>query len=227
MKHVDSILNILMTIFMIISKCLLVIMTVIICVAVFFRHVLNSGLSWTDEVSLLFMMWFGFIAVSYGVKEDLHISVELFYNMFPKKLKFIVYKFNLLVTAILGCVLAFYAYGLMQTTMTNYMTATGWPTALRYAPVGICGVFMAIFAFRRLIGNEEIPERASIDLDDDVILEDSIPVIDEDTSTEESSDDSVDESDESADNPAQAPDDDITSHQDEDTPIKEEMEDKL
>lgn len=163
LKYVDAFFNLMMGIFMVISKCLLIIMTMIICTSVFFRYVLDTGLSWTDEVSLLFMMWFGFIAVSYGVKEDLHISVELFYNMFPKKIKWLVIKFNLLLTTALGCILAYYAYNLMQTTMTNYMTATGWPTATRYAPVGICGFFMAVYGFRRLISKDPIPEKVTLE----------------------------------------------------------------
>lgn len=144
---------------MIISKCLLVIMTMIICTSVFFRYVLNTGLSWTDEVSMLFMVWFGFISVSYGVKENLHISVELFYNMFPKKMKWVCVKFNYLVIFILGGLLAYNSYGLMQTTMTNFMTATRWPTAVRYAPVGICGVFMCFYAFRHMISKLEIEDK--------------------------------------------------------------------
>lgn len=158
MKYIDGFFNLLMGIFMVISKILLVVMTSIICTSVFFRYVLNTGLSWTDEVSMLFMVWFGFISVAYGVKEDLHIGVELFYNMFPKKLQWVCTKFKFLVIFVLGIILAYNSYGLMQTTMTNYMTATRWPTAVRYAPVGVCGVFMAFYSFRFLISKEKVAE---------------------------------------------------------------------
>ncbi len=154
MKYIDRFFCTLMDMFMILSKCLLVIMTLIICISVFFRYVLNSGLSWTDEVAMLFFVWFGFISVAYGVQQKLHIGVELFYNMFPSKMQTVVMKINYLIICILGILLVTNGIQLMESTMTNYMTATRWPTAVRYCPVAISGFFMAYFAFAHLIGYE-------------------------------------------------------------------------
>lgn len=154
MKWIDRFFCTLMDLLMILSKCLLVVMTLIICISVFFRYVLNSGLSWTDEVAMLFFVWFGFISVAYGVQHKLHIGVELFFNMFPRKIQTVCEKLCHAIVVVMGILLFVNGIQLMQTTMTNYMTATRWPTAVRYCPVAIAGLFMAYFSFAHLIGYE-------------------------------------------------------------------------
>lgn len=152
MKIVDKFFCRLMDMFMLLSKFLLVIMTLIICLGVFYRRVLNSGLSWTDEVAMLFMVWFGFISVAYGVQQKLHISVEVFHNIMPPMVQVFWNKFINVIVCVIGILLLVYGIKLMSTTMTNYMTATRWPTAVRYAPVAISGLFMSYFSFTDLIG---------------------------------------------------------------------------
>ncbi len=154
MTLVDRFICLLMNIFMLLSKTLLVIMTLIICVSVFFRYVLDTGLSWTDEVAMLFFVWFGFISVAYGVQQKLHISVEIFFSFFNKKLQWVVNKINSLIVCVIGCLIVTNGALLMESTMSNFMTATQWPTAVRYAPVAISGFFMAYFSFTQFIGFE-------------------------------------------------------------------------
>ncbi len=152
MKLIDRFFCLLMDLFMMLSKCLLVIMTLIICLSVFYRRVLNTGLSWTDEVAMLFMVWFGFISMAYGVQRKLHISVNVFYGMMPPKLQIFWNKFINTLVCVIGIVLFVYGIRLMSTTMTNLMTSTRWPTAIRYAPVAIAGLLMSYFSFADLIG---------------------------------------------------------------------------
>lgn len=152
MKLIDRFFCSLMNLFLMLSKCLLVAMTLIICVGVFYRRVLNNGLSWTDEVAMLFMVWCGFISMAYGVQQKLHIGVEVFYNLMPVNVQNILKKIvNALVLAI-GILLLFYGIKLAQSTMSNPMTATRWPASVRYVPVAISGLFMAYFSFAELIG---------------------------------------------------------------------------
>ncbi len=154
MTLVDRFICLLMDVFMLLAKTLLVIMTLIICISVFFRYVLDTGLSWTDEVAMLFFVWFGFISIAYGVQQKLHISVEFFFGMFNKKAQWVLNKINNLVVCAIGCLIVFNGILLMESTMSNFMTATQWPTAIRYAPVAISGFFIAYFSFAQLIGFE-------------------------------------------------------------------------
>jgi len=59
------------------SKFMMVAMVLITFVNVVLRYGFDSGLIWSEEVSLLLDVWFIFVAMSLGVKQDLHINLSL------------------------------------------------------------------------------------------------------------------------------------------------------
>lgn len=152
MKYIDTFFNIIMDVCIMIAKILLVGMTILVCVSVFYRYVLNKGIKWSDEVSMLLMVYFGFISIVYGVKEHLHLSVELFYNMFPEKIQNVFQKITMSMVALLGIMMAIYGSLLVKSTMNNVMTATRWPSATLYGIVPVAGVLIAYYAFIDVIG---------------------------------------------------------------------------
>jgi TRAP-type C4-dicarboxylate transport system permease small subunit len=59
---------------------LMALMTVIIAVVsaqVFLRYLFNSSIGWADEVSRLAFVWSIFIAIPLGVREGLHIGIQI------------------------------------------------------------------------------------------------------------------------------------------------------
>ncbi len=152
MEIIDKCFCYLMKFCMIVSKLLLLGMVGIICVSVFMRYVLNTGIRWSDEVAMLFMVWAGFVSIAYGVQQKLHISVEVFYSKMSEKLQLICTKFIHAFTSFFGIVVCVYGVKLMQSTMNNVMTATKWPAATLYAALPICGILIAYFSFADLVG---------------------------------------------------------------------------
>ncbi len=152
MKIIDRFFCGLMSFCIFLSKLMLIAMVMIMCVSVFYRYVLNSGIRWSDEVAMLLMVWFGFISVAYGVQHKLHISVELFYGMMPAKVQWACVKVINLMVCYLGVTVSYYGVKLMQSTMNNVMTATKWPASTLYAALPIAGVLIAYFSFTDLIG---------------------------------------------------------------------------
>ena len=152
MKKIDTFFNFLMDACIFLAKILLVAMTALICVSVFYRYVLNRGIKWSDEVSMLLMVWFGFISIAYGVQQGLHLSVEVFFNLFPQSVQKILAKITTAIVSLLGVMMAVYGVLLMQSTMHNVMTATRWPSATLYAVVPVSGILIAYFAFADCIG---------------------------------------------------------------------------
>lgn len=53
-------------------------------VHVFFRYVLKSPLTFTEELSRYLFIWFVFMGISYGIKESIHIRVNIIEEFFPK-----------------------------------------------------------------------------------------------------------------------------------------------
>ena len=54
------------------------------------RSVMNRAASWSEEVSLLMMIWFGYLGMALGVREDVHISIEFLFDRIPRGLQIVV-----------------------------------------------------------------------------------------------------------------------------------------
>ncbi len=66
---------------------LLVGMTMLVFSEVVLRFGFNTGISWSQEVTLYMMAWFVLFGASYGVKVGAHIGVDSFVKLFPKKMR--------------------------------------------------------------------------------------------------------------------------------------------
>lgn len=64
---------------------LLLAMTLIMGVQVFFRYALGMSLSWSEELTRYLFIWSGFLSVSYCSKKCLSIKIEQFVAAFPRR----------------------------------------------------------------------------------------------------------------------------------------------
>ena len=155
-----------------IGKVLLVLITVITCIQVFCRYVLDFSLRWSEEVPLIMMVWFGFIALAIGVRKKIHISIELFFNMFPSIIQKILLKFVDLLIMAFGIVMVYYGWKLSAAMMLSTMPATKMPTGYLYAVVPVSGVFVTFHSLMSLLGISH--DEDTKDEDDDVEVEESL-----------------------------------------------------
>lgn len=51
---------------------------------VFFRYVLHNPLSWTEELTRYLFICFVFMGISYGIKKDIHLRVNILETVLPK-----------------------------------------------------------------------------------------------------------------------------------------------
>ncbi len=65
----------------------LVAMTLLVFLDVVMRFGFNSGIAWSQEVTLYIMAWFVLFGASYGVKVSAHIGVDSFVKLFPKTIR--------------------------------------------------------------------------------------------------------------------------------------------
>lgn len=55
---------------------LMAVLVVIVVASVFFRYILLSPLTWSEEVGRYMMIWLGFLAASIAVRQGLHVGVD-------------------------------------------------------------------------------------------------------------------------------------------------------
>lgn len=60
-------------------------MVIIMGVQVFCRYVLNNSLSWSEELTRYMFIWCGFLSISYCVRNNNSIRIEMLTNLLPLK----------------------------------------------------------------------------------------------------------------------------------------------
>lgn len=69
-----------------VAAVLIAIMTVAVLAGVFFRYVLNNSLSWTEDSSILMMIWVAFLIAPYAYRTGGHVGIELVVTALPEAL---------------------------------------------------------------------------------------------------------------------------------------------
>lgn len=66
-----------------IANLCLAALVLVLAMQVFYRYVLQIGLSWSEEVSRFLFIWFVYVSASYAVQMGTHIRVSFFVDLLP------------------------------------------------------------------------------------------------------------------------------------------------
>ena len=132
-------------------------MTAIIGWQVFGRFVLNSSPSWTEQASLILMIWYVMFAAAAGVYEGFHIRIALLEEKLGPRARPLL-RFTALVVAVIGLVLLVYGTQLCWAVRGNTVPSLGVSRAVAYVPLPVSGLLMALFALPQIISGRHIAE---------------------------------------------------------------------
>jgi TRAP-type transport system small permease protein len=130
-------------------------MVLIVIWQVFGRYVLHKTPSWSEEVALLLMMYFGFLSISIGFRYQLHIRLTFIVDRFPKRIQFVLDKLADLLVAGFGILLIIEGYKFTVLTWTSTLPVTKLPTGVQYLIIPITGVITMIYGLLWLFGWKE------------------------------------------------------------------------
>lgn len=125
---------------------LLMIMTFLIFWGVVNRFILQHALQWCEELARYIGIWAALIGASLGVKRGIHIGVEAFILLLPKKVK----KYVSLLTTLLSfvfCITVAYVgfeYALRLVETQQVSPAMRMPMVWAYASVPVGCLLMAL-----------------------------------------------------------------------------------
>ncbi|KRE36791.1 TRAP transporter small permease [Paenibacillus sp. Soil522] len=131
-------------------------MAIIVAIQVITRKLFNFVFFWSEEITLLLMVWFSFMGIAIGFREKLHLAMDSFTNLLPKRINKVLDK------VIQVCIFAFGFYliknGWEFTVLMNESTlpATKLPNSSMYLVMPITGVMICVYTFLQLIGIETI-----------------------------------------------------------------------
>lgn len=133
---------------LLIAQLSLIIMLCTVFVNVILRFCFNSGISWAEEVPGLLVTLFTFIACAIGVRDHLHIAVNLVYDRLKKDGigRKVFDEITNIVTLVCGIIFISGGWQIMAKLMkrTGKLPMTGWPTWIQYIPL-IVGGFIMVF----------------------------------------------------------------------------------
>ncbi|MBA2938991.1 TRAP transporter small permease [Paenibacillus sp. CGMCC 1.16610] len=131
-------------------------MTLIVFVQVVTRKLFNFVFFWSEEVTLLLMVWFSFMGFALGFREKLHIAMDSVTQHFPKRVNKVLGK--IIDICIFGFGLYLVMNGWQFTELMNQSTlpATKLPTSFMYVVMPISGIMICIYSTLQLLGIQTI-----------------------------------------------------------------------
>lgn len=66
-----------------IAAVLIVLMTAVVVVGVFFRYVLDSSIAWSEEFAIVSAIWVAFLVAPFAYRTGGHVAIELIIQSFP------------------------------------------------------------------------------------------------------------------------------------------------
>ena len=128
---------------------LVVLMVLVVCFTVFTRYFLSYTPSWGEETALLCMVWFGFLSMALGVRDDLHLSITILDRVTPKFMEKAVALFKYICTFSYGFFMLRLGYRMVQVGRMNDMPGLGLSSGWLYAAVPIAGTANMVYSIEK------------------------------------------------------------------------------
>jgi TRAP-type C4-dicarboxylate transport system permease small subunit len=126
-------------------------MVIIVFYQVFARYLFHHVPAWSEEVSLLLMMWFGFLTIGYGFRHQLHLRVSMVMDLFPKRVGAYADIVADILIAAFGLFLIVEGYKFTVLTWSSTLPVTKLPSGVQYLIIPITGVMTMLYGLVLLV----------------------------------------------------------------------------
>ena len=144
-RPIGSTIHILHTTIEWICVVLLAVMIVVTVYQVFMRSVLNDATSWSEEVALLLMIWFGYLGMALGVREKTHISIEFVFDHLPLGVRIVVDAIGRILVSAFACAMVWEGIRLTSISTVQRFPATRLPRSSMYLVLVLSGSLMLVY----------------------------------------------------------------------------------
>ncbi|MEH6445785.1 MAG: TRAP transporter small permease [Oceanospirillaceae bacterium] len=118
---------------------------------VYGRYILNDSPTWVEQLALLMMITITFMSSATGIHERTHLAVDIVPMLCGPRVKIV---FKLICDLILcgfGVLMALKATELLKFTWSREISLLSIPEGVRYIPVIISGVLVALFSAANIL----------------------------------------------------------------------------
>lgn len=151
MRAIRPILNRISLAALYIAGAGMVTMTLVIGWQVFARYVLNDTPSWSEPLSLHLMLWFILFGAAVGVRESVHLGLDIVRYLMPEPVQKIMDLTSLGFIVLFGIAMTWYSVLLAAGTWSAPIPVLGWPGGVDFFPMITGGVLISLFSLERFI----------------------------------------------------------------------------
>lgn len=132
-----------------VGMVLLVAMVLVVCFTVVTRYFFSYTPSWSEETALLCMVWFGFLSMALGVRDDLHLSITILDGFTPKIVHKILALFKYVCTTGFGIFMVTQGWKMVKVGLMNKFPGLQITSAWLYSAVPIAGAAIVVYSVEK------------------------------------------------------------------------------
>jgi TRAP-type transport system small permease protein len=114
------------------------------------RKLFNFVFFWSEEITLLLLAWFSFMAIAIGVREYIHLGIDSFTNLFGKAFNKFWDKVISLSLFAFGLYLVVQGWNFSVLMLDSTLPATKLPSSVTYLAMPITGVMICGYSLLQL-----------------------------------------------------------------------------
>lgn len=126
-------------------------MTSIIVLQVFFRYVVSSPLTWSEELARYLFVWITFLGIAVAIRKKAHVAIDLLVDHLPNAQQKIVRIINTVMVIVLGVVIVYGGVQLMNIGQVQRSATLLLPMSLVFSAIPVSGVFIVLFSVEDLL----------------------------------------------------------------------------
>ncbi|HAK74314.1 MAG TPA: TRAP transporter small permease [Sporomusaceae bacterium] len=127
-------------------------MIFIVTMQVVTRKLFNFVFFWSEEVTLLLLVWFAFMGMAIGFREGLHLAMDTIDSYLPVKLVTILDRFIEICTFAFGLYLIIQGFDFTVLMSESTLPATKLPSSVVYAVMPVSGIMVCAYAALQFFG---------------------------------------------------------------------------
>jgi TRAP-type C4-dicarboxylate transport system permease small subunit len=141
-------------------------MTMIVTLQVVTRKLFDFVFFWSEELTLLLLVWFSFLGIAIGFRDRHHLAMDALTNRLPARANRWLDKIIGASILAFGLYLIVYGWDYTMLVKNNTMSATGWSSSVKYIIMPITGLMICFYSLLQVCGidtvqHQELEEEGS------------------------------------------------------------------
>ncbi len=131
--------------------CLLFILIILVFSSVFMRYIFNSPIRGAQELSIYLLLWFGFLGIIKGHRDNHHIRITFLADKLSKRWKRYLEVFSEGIILIFSVIMFFQGLKLVEYDIISPLPATGIPSSTLAFLIVIVGFMLTVQSILKLV----------------------------------------------------------------------------